>query len=289
MNRRVFLQTSGLAALGALAAQAAPTAKPIGLQLYTLRNEIGKMGIEKVLAEIARMGYTNVESFGYGGGKFFGKTPAQFRKLLADNGLTSPSGHYLTGRSKVMKSEGLTSNWQRAVDDAAAVGQQFMVIAYLMPDERKPDDYRQLYGLLNRGGEAVKKAGMQLAYHNHDFEFTEKVDGQKPYDLILKNTDPKLVRMEVDLYWITKAGESAPEYFKKHPGRFPLWHVKDMAKTPQQEFAEVGQGSMDFAALFKHAKTAGLKHYFVEQDESKRPPLESVKMSADFIKNAAWG
>lgn len=289
MNRRIFLQTSGLATLGALAGRAAPTAKPIGLQLYTLRNEIGKMGIEKVLSEVARMGYQKVESFGYGGGKLFGKTPAQFRKLLADNGLKSPSGHYLTGRSKAVKSEGLTNNWQRAVDDAAVVGQQYMVIAYLMPDERRPDDYRQLYGLLNRGGETVKKAGMQLAYHNHDFEFTEKVDGQKPYELILKNTDPKLVQMEVDLYWITKAGESAPAYFQKHPGRFPLWHVKDMARTPQKEFAEVGQGSMDFGSLFKHAKTAGLKHYFVEQDESKRAPLESVKMSANFIKNATWG
>jgi sugar phosphate isomerase/epimerase len=289
MNRRTFLQTSGLATLASLAAQAAPNAKSVGLQLYTLRDDIGKMGIEKVLAEVARLGYKKVESFSYGNGKIFGKTPAEYRKLLADNGLTAPSGHYMTGRSKAMKMDGLTNNWQKVVDDAATMGQQFMVIAFLMPDERKPADYQQLYGLLNEGGETVRKAGMQLCYHNHDFEFTEKVDGQKPYDLLLKNTNPALVKMEVDLYWMTKAGESPEAYFKAHPGRFPLWHVKDMANTPQKEFAEVGTGTVDFAAIFKHAKQAGLKHYFVEQDVCKRPPLEAIKISIDNIQKAKWG
>ncbi len=289
MNRRTFLQTSGLATLATLTAQAAPAAKPIGLQLYTLRDDIGKMGIEKVLAEVARLGYKKVENFSYNGGKIFGKTPAEYRKLLNDNGLTAPSGHYMSGRSKNAKMDGLANNWQKAVDDAATIGQQYMVLAFLMPDERKPDDYKQLFGLLNQSGETTHKAGIQLCYHNHDFEFTEKVDGEKPYDLILKNTDPKLIKMEVDLYWITKAGESPTAYFKKHPGRFPLWHVKDMANTPQKEFAEVGSGTMDFADLFKHARQAGLKHYFVEQDVCKRPPLESIKMSANFIKNAKWG
>lgn len=288
MNRRTFLQTTGVGALAALAAPAAP-AKSIGLQLYTLRDDIGKQGIEKILPQVARMGYKKVESFGYTGGKFFGKTPTEFRKLLTDNGLTTPSGHYLTGRSKAMKTDGLTNNWQRIVDDAAAVGQEYAVIAYLVDDERKPDDYGQLYDLLNKGGEVARKAGLTLAYHNHDFEFTQKIGTEKPYDLILKNTDPKLVKMEVDLYWITKAGESVADYFKQYPGRFPLWHVKDIANTPQKEFAEVGTGTMDFAALFKDAKKAGLKHYFVEQDVCKRPPLESVKISIDHIKSAKWG
>lgn len=288
MNRRTFLQTTGVGALAALAAPAAP-AKSIGLQLYTLRDDIGKQGIEKILPQVARMGYKKVESFGYTGGKFFGKTPTEFRKLLTDNGLTTPSGHYLTGRSKAMKTDGLTNNWQRIVDDAAAVGQEYAVIAYLVDDERKPDDYGQLYDLLNKGGEVARKAGLTLAYHNHDFEFTQKIGTEKPYDLILKNTDPKLVKMEVDLYWITKAGESVADYFKQYPSRFPLWHVKDIANTPQKEFAEVGTGTMDFAALFKDAKKAGLKHYFVEQDVCKRPPLESVKISIDHIKSAKWG
>ncbi len=288
MNRRTFLQLSGLGltALSTPDAQAA-AAKPVGLQLYTLRDDITKLGIEKVLAEVARLGYKKVESFSYSGGKLFGKTPKQFAALLKTNGLTAPSGHYATGRAA--GGDGLARNWQRAVDDAAAMGQQYMAIAYLPDNERKPADYQQLYGLLNKGGEVTKKAGIQLCYHNHDFEFTGRIGGEKPYDLILKNTDPTLLKMELDLYWAIKAGESPGAYFKKYPGRFPLWHVKDIANTPQKEFAEVGMGTVDFGAIFKDAKTAGLKHYFVEQDVCKRPPLEAIKISIGNIQKATWG
>ncbi|GAB3327193.1 sugar phosphate isomerase/epimerase [Larkinella ripae] len=261
--------------------------KTIGLQLYTLRDDIQKQGIEAILAQVAKLGYKEVENFGYNEGKFFGKTPVEYLKLLKDNGLSAPSGHAVTGRSKQMgATDGLTRNWQRLVDDAAAIGQEYVVISYLFPDERKPDDYKQLIELLSKGEEPVKKAGMTLGYHNHDFEFTERVDNQMPYDLILKNTS---VQMEVDLYWITKAGQKPIDYFAKYPGRFPLWHVKDMAKTPEQEFAEVGTGSIDFGALFAQADEAGLKHYFVEQDICKRPPLESIKMSIDYIQKESWG
>lgn len=291
MNRRNFLQSSlgvgTLAALSTNLAQAAPTAKTIGLQLYTLRDDIQKQGIEAILPQVATLGYKVVENFGYAGGKFFGKTPAEYSKILKDNGLTPLSGHYQTGRSKgSTTTDGLSKNWQKAVDDAAAIGQKYVMIAYLTPDERKPDDYKQLADLLGKGGEITKKAGLTLGYHNHDFEFTERMDGQKPYDFLLKNTT---VQMEMDLYWVVKAGEKPAEYFAKHPGRFPLWHVKDIANTPEKEFAEVGMGTIDFADIFKHAKKAGLKQYFVEQDICKRPPLESIKISIGNIQKAKWG
>jgi sugar phosphate isomerase/epimerase len=290
MNRRNFLGTSlGLSALSVLAlnANAAPKAKNVGLQLYTLRDDIQKQGIETILAQVAKLGYKEVENFGYGNGKFFEKTPKEYLKILKDNGLKAASGHTLTARSTQMAStDGLTKNWQKVVDDAAAIGQEYIVIAYLVADERKPDDYKQLVDLLTKGQETAKKAGLILGYHNHDFEFNERVDGQMPYELILKNTT---VQMEMDLYWITKTGQKPTDYFAKYPGRFPLWHVKDMAKTPEKEFAEVGTGSIDFADLFKHAKQAGLKHYFVEQDICKRPPLESIKISIDNIQKANWG
>lgn len=290
MNRRTFLHLSGLGLTALSAPDAQAAVKSVGLQLYTLRDDIGKLGIEKVLAEVARLGYKKVENFGYGAGKQFGKTPAEYVRILKANGLTAVSGHYLTGRSKAMKTDGLTKNWQQAVNDAATMGQQYMVIAYLPDDERKPADYQQLYGLLNKGGEMTRKAGIQLCYHNHDFEFTGRINGEKPYDLLLKNTDPALLKMELDLYWAIKAGELPGAYFKKYPGRFPLWHVKDMANTPGKEFAEVGTGTVNFGAIFKDAKTAGLKHYFVEQDESKkRPPLEAIKISIGNIQKAAWG
>ncbi|MBO9638485.1 sugar phosphate isomerase/epimerase family protein [Siphonobacter aquaeclarae] len=290
MNRRNFLQASF--GLGALAASgmdvlASVQAKSIGLQLYTLRDDIQKQGIERILEQVAKLGYKKVENFGYTQGKFFGKSPAEYAKILKDNGLSAVSGHYLTARSKKMAmSDGLTKNWSKVIDDAAAIGQKFAVIAYLVDDERSPEDYKKLVDLLHKGSETTKKAGITLGYHNHDFEFTQRVDGVKPYDLLLKQTP---VHMEMDLYWVTKAGEKPQEYFAKYPGRFPLWHVKDMAKTPQQEFAEVGTGSIDFGALFKHAKQAGLKHYFVEQDVCKRPPLESIKISIGNIQKSNWG
>ena len=288
MNRRTFLQsTAGLSALSMLRLEAHPNAKSVGLQLYTLREDIQKQGIEKILAEVAKLGYKKVENFGYNQGKFFGKTPTEYRKLLDDNGLKAISGHYMTARSNsfgVM--DGLTRNWDKVIEDAAVVGQEYAVIAYLIDNERKPEDYKQLFDQLNKGSEVAKKAGLTLGYHNHDFEFTQKIDGEKPYDLLLKNTN---VIMEVDLYWVAKAGENANEYFSKFPGRFPLWHLKDMAKTERKEFAEVGVGSIDFGALFKNAEKAGLKHYFVEQDVCQRPPLESIKISIDNIQAAKWG
>ncbi|RRB04389.1 sugar phosphate isomerase/epimerase family protein [Larkinella rosea] len=288
MNRRNFLGTSlGIGALSMLGLHACAKTKAVGLQLYTLREEIQKQGIETILAEVAKLGYKEVENFGYNAGKFFGKTPAEYLKMLNDNGLKAPSGHTLTARStQVTGMDGLTNNWQRVVDDAAAIGQEYVIIAYLFPDERKPDDYKQLVELLGKGEEAVKKAGMTLGYHNHDFEFNERVDGQMPYELILKNTT---VQMEMDLYWISKTGQKPTDYFAQYPGRFPLWHVKDMAKTPEKEFAEVGTGSIDFAAIFDKASEAGMKHYFVEQDVCKRPPLESIKISIDNIQKASWG
>jgi sugar phosphate isomerase/epimerase len=290
MNRRNFIQnTLGLSALSLLQLDAAAGPRPaktkqVGLQLYTLRDDIQKQGIEKILEAVAKLGYKKVENFGYGKGLIFGKTPAEYAKLLKDNGLTAPSGHYLTGR--VGEMDGLSRNWEKVIEDAATIGQKYAVLAYLMPTERKSEDYKQLFDLLNKGAEVAKKAGLKMAYHNHDFEFTERMDGEKPYDLILKNTK---VAMEMDLYWVVKAGEKPEEYMMKHPGRFQMWHVKDMANTPEKEFAEVGVGTIDFADIFKHAQHAGLKHYFVEQDACKRPPLTSVEMSIDYIKKAKWG
>ncbi len=290
MNRRNFLHTSlgfGALSLAGLDALAATQAKSVGLQLFTVRDDIQKQGIEKVLEQVAKLGYKTVENFGYNQGKFFGKTPAEYTKILKDNGLTAFSGHYMTARStKFGAGDGLTKNWDKAVDDAAAIGQKYAVLAYLVDDERSAEDYKELFGILNKSSETAKKAGLIMGYHNHDFEFTQKIDGEKPYDLLLKNTP---IQMEMDLYWVAKAGEKPAEYFAKYPGRFPLWHVKDMAKTPQQEFAEVGTGSIDFGAIFKHAKKAGLKQYFVEQDVCKRPPLECIKTSIDNIQKAKWG
>jgi sugar phosphate isomerase/epimerase len=290
MNRRNFLQTSaGLSALSLLSFKAlsAPDSHAVGLQLYTLRDDIQSQGIEKVLAQVAKLGFKEVENFGYGNGKFFDKTPQEYSKILKDNGLKAVSGHYLTGRSKqVPVANGLTKNWQKAVEDGATIGQKYAILAYLFDDERTSDDYKALIDDLNKGAETAKKSGLILGYHNHDFEFTQKIDGKKPFDLILEQTK---LPIEMDLYWVSKAGEKATQYFAKYPGRFPLWHVKDMANTAEKEFTEVGNGVINFKEIFAQAKKAGMKHYFVEQDKCNKPPFESIKISIDYIKQQKLG
>jgi len=280
MTRQQFLKLGALATSAALLPSLdgmAQTPKKVGLQLYTLRDAMAK-DPDGTLKKVAAIGYKEVESFGYSDGKFFGKTPKEYAAKLKELGLSAPSGHYMTG--KVMKAKGtLTDDWKRAVADAAEIGQKYMVCAYLFPPERtKLDDYKQFADLFNKSAEVCRAAGIQFAYHNHDFEF-KAMDGKIPYDLLLSNTDPKLVKMELDLYWATFAGQDPVALFKKHPGRFPLWHVKDMEKSADRAFAEVGTGSINFQRIFDAKKTAGMTNYFVEQDVCKRPPLESIAIS----------
>jgi sugar phosphate isomerase/epimerase len=169
-----------------------------------------------------------------------------------------------------------------AIETAKIIGHKFAVCPYLMPNERQTlADYQKLVPIFNRAGEACKKAGIQFAYHNHDFEFAP-LDGRVPFDMLLAETDPELVKIELDLYWITKAGQDPLAYFEKHPGRFPLVHVKDMDNTAKKDFTEVGRGTIAFKKIFARSNRGGIRHYFVEQDQSSSP-LESIKISYDYL------
>lgn len=279
MNRRLFLNYAFAGALGGmcltksnLIASIAKKRKlsKIGLQLYTVRRELEK-DFEGTLSKVAALGFSEVEFAGY-----FNRTPQQVMTVLAKNNLAAPSVHVLAA--------GLRGDLQQTIDAAKTIGHQYVVCAYLLPEERKTlDDYRRLVELFNDAGERLKKAGLQFCYHNHDFEFTP-IDNKIPYDLILAGTDPKTVKMELDLYWITKAGQSPLKYFSAHPGRFPLVHVKDMDATPKHFFTEVGRGTIDFKKIFAESDKAGIQHYFVEQDETPGSPFESIKVSIDYLK-----
>jgi sugar phosphate isomerase/epimerase len=285
VSRKQFLKLSALALSSTLFANIesfGKTQRKVGIQLYTLRNEIPK-DLEGTLKKVADIGYKEVELFGYGDGKFFGKTPKEFKALLQSLNLSAPSGHYTTGNTNPSSKGTLTNDWKRAVDDAAELGQKYMICAFLFPEERKTlDVYKRHAELFNKSAEICKQSGIQFGYHNHDFEF-ETLEGQVPYDILLKQTDPKLVQMELDLYWASFAGKDPVQLFKQNPGRFPMWHVKDMEKSAQRSFAEVGTGSINFQRIFDAAKTAGLKHYFVEQDVTKRPPLEAITISYNNV------
>lgn len=259
---------------------------PLGLQLYTVRDAMQK-DPAAALAKVAKLGFKSVEGATYTGTQlFYGMKAAAFAKLLKQQGLVMPSSHYRLGEEKTngQDTKGtILHEWNKAVDDAAAVGVKYMVCAYLSDSERgNADHYKYIADQLNKAGERCKKAGIQLCYHNHDFEFVSQ-DGKLPYDLLLA-TDKNLVKMELDLYWVTKAGKDPLAMFNQHPGRFPLWHVKDMDKTPEKSFTEVGNGSIDFKKIFAQSAKAGLQYFFVEQDQTPGDPFDSIAKSASYIK-----
>jgi sugar phosphate isomerase/epimerase len=259
----------------------------IGLQLYTVRDAMAA-DPAGTLAKVAQIGFNSVEGATYTGTQtFYGMDAAGFAAQLKQNGLVMPSAHYRLGQEKHNgeNTKGtMLYEWDKAVDDAAAVGIKNMVCAYLSAEERGgADHYKKLAETCNKAAETCKKAGLQFCYHNHDFEF-EPQDGQLPYDILLNNTDKDLVKMELDLYWVAKAKQDPIAMFEKNPGRFPLWHVKDMDNTPDQAFAEVGSGTIDFKKIFSHAKTAGMKYFFVEQDKCPGSPFDSITKSIGYIK-----
>jgi sugar phosphate isomerase/epimerase len=295
MDRRRFLGTISLGtiSLGTMTAAtvlsgklswAAETHKieKVGLQMYTIRN-VMKDDFEGKLAKVAAIGYREIEFAGYDG-----HTPQEIRGMLDRHGLTGPSAH--------VPFKSLTADaWPGVLEAAHIVGHEYLVNPYIDDDIRKgPDGWKRAAETFNRAGEASKKAGIQFAYHNHWFEFAP-VNGKLPYDMLLEECDPNLVKMEMDLCWIYVGGQDPLKYFKKYPGRFPLVHVKDLTKIPKvdasggqnfgdslPEMTSVGGGIIDWKKIFKHADEAGIKHYFVEHDHPQ-DPFESITKSYQYL------
>ncbi|QOI98075.1 MAG: sugar phosphate isomerase/epimerase [Flammeovirgaceae bacterium] len=290
MKRRKFIQHSAVAATGSLLMPSLLGCKPakqenkktLGLQLYTLRDVILK-DLQGTLKAVADIGYTEMETFSYGDGKIFGQPFNEYVKITNDLGLKTVSGHYMSGFN-LQSSGNLRSGWEQAVADAKSAGQEYMIIAYLFKEERETiDQYKELCELINKGAEVCKSYGIKMGYHNHDFEFVA-INNEVPYDVMLAELDPTLVSMELDLYWIVRAGFSPADYFARHPGRFELWHVKDMHKDDPTKNADLGTGSINFAEIFKLRQQSGLKHFFVEQETYDVSSLESVKNNYNYLK-----
>ena len=286
-TRRSFIKTTAMASAGLMMAPklfAFAKKRQIGTQLYTVRDAMAKDPLG-TLEKVAKIGFNTVEGATYTGTElFYGMPAAQFKNILDGYGLEMPSAHYVLGESMPQAKGTLTNDWAKAVDDAAAVGLKYMVCAYLFDTERgNLDQYKSTADKLNIAGQVAKSAGIQLCYHNHNFEFVPQ-DGKLPYDVLLTSTDPGLVKMEMDIYWVYKAKQDPIALFKKYPGRFPLWHVKDMDNTPEQKFTEVGHGVIPFKEIFTHAKEAGMKYFFNEQDATPGDPLVSMAQSYQYIK-----
>jgi len=281
MKRRHFIQNLSLGAAGLYASKFFAEEikkKSLNVQLYTVRDAVSK-NLEGSLEQLARLGYKNIELYGYNG-TFFGKSASEFKTILSNTGIKVLSSHHTTGIG--MKAKGtMTDGWEKAIEDIHAIGAKYMVCAFLFPNERTPEVYKSLPAMLEKAGNATKAADIQFAYHNHDFEF-QKLDDTLVMDHIINKTSPELVKIELDLYWISKAGYDPVAYFEKYPGRFPLWHVKDM-EAGTKAITEVGNGTIDFDRIFASRKKAGLKYWFVEQDTSKRDMFESLKISRDYL------
>lgn len=283
MNRRLFINRLTLAAAGGLCladsnarARAAGGRKlsRIGMQLYTVRRELEK-DFGGTLQKVAALGYREVEFAGY-----FGHGAEEVKTTLKRLKLDAPAAH-------VQLSE-LRGDLRPAIEAAHVIGHRYLLLAWMAPEERKTlDQYRRLADLCNETGARLKREGIQFAYHNHDFEFTP-LEGRVPYDLLLERTDPNTVKLEMDLYWTIKGGAQPVEYFERYPGRFHLLHVKDMDSTPRRFFADVGRGVIDFKPIFAQSRTAGVRHYFVENDEPAGSPFDSLRVSFDYLRQLEY-
>lgn len=248
----------------------------VGLQIYTLRDTIFK-DPKGVLKQVADFGYKKLETFAYRDGSIFGMPFADFGKYIKDLGMKATSGHYGLDQAK-------SDSWEKAVTDAKSIGQEYLVVPYLQePDRKTIDDYKKVCAALNKAAEVAKKNGMKFGYHNHAFEF-ETLEGQTPYDVMLKELDPKLVDMEMDIFWVVNAGKDPLQYFEKHPGRFTQWHVKDMDKSDKMRNANVGTGTIDWKNIFANSRKSGMKHFYVEQETYPGAPIDSVGESIKYLK-----
>jgi sugar phosphate isomerase/epimerase len=272
MDRREFVTAAGAAGLAGAGLFAFGCGGPsrrldhIGVQLYTVRTAMQE-DLERTLERVAAIGYKEVEFAGY-----FDRTPQQIRALLDQNGLSAPSAH--------LPLESFEDNWDATVAAAATIGHHYVILPSLPTTDRTGlDAYRSYAERFNQFGERAKAAGLAFGYHNHDFEFTPQ-DGRIPYDVLLEQTDPALVTFEMDLFWITKAGGDPSTYFRDHPGRFHLVHVKDM--TADGAMVDVGAGTINFAALFALSAQAGIRHYVVEHDEPA-DPFASIAASYGYL------
>ena len=285
-SRRNFIKQTSIAAasitlLPYFSCTKAATLKRFGIQLYSLRNEIPG-GIENVIAEVAKAGYHYVEGYGYTEKTgFFGLIPQAFKDLLGSNNLTTPSSHYDFGVWEKSQDDSILTSYIAA---AKILDQKYIVVPYTDPEIFKDETACRAYiAKLIRASKIVKDAGLKLAYHNHDLEFYD-LNGKTGFSILLEESDPELLDIELDLYWVVRAKQNPIQLFKNYPGRFTMWHIKDRSKTNNLKNTEVGNGTIDFATIFKNAELSGLKYAFVEQENFDIDPYQSITKSANYLK-----
>ena len=285
-TRRKFLAQAGLVSAGVMVAPQLLLAKAngkVGLQLYSLRDQLPK-DVKGVIAKVAAAGYKEVETFGYSKEHgFWGLDAKAFSDLLKSNGLSTPSGHYGMDEYFV---QGKTDQLETYIEAANITGMTYVIVPSINGEVLKSaDQFKMVAEKMNKAAEMCKKSGLKLGYHNHNFEW-KPIDGTTFYDTLLKETDPSLVNMEMDIYWVVRSEQDPIKLFEAHPGRFVLCHLKDMDKANHNLNTEIGKGTIDFKSILSHAKLAGLKHFIVEQENYINiDPYVSITESAAYVKN----
>jgi sugar phosphate isomerase/epimerase len=286
-TRRTFLQqAAAVASAGALPRMnLAPPPYKMGLQLFTIRDAMAR-DVPGTLKRIAALGYQEVETYGFDPeGPGYYKMPArEFAQRLRDHGLTSPSGHYDLNTFATASDADLDRYVDRCIEGARILGQTYITWPFLDPPLRPLESFSRIVARFNGIGHRIAKGGLQFAYHNHGFEFVEQ-NGQIPYDIVLRDTDPTVVKLELDLYWLSHDSKQPPRYwFERAKGRYVMWHVKDMHKV-SRDYTELGNGSIDYTRIWPDAAFSGMRHFFVEQGGNfAQDSMQSVADCAAYVK-----
>ncbi len=272
-TRRKFLGQAGSLTIAAslLQGYSFPEFKKrkLGVQLYTFRKEMSQ-DAKGTLQKIASLGIREIESAGSDKGYYYGLKPGEMKVICKDFGMNLVSGHVR-----------LDDKWDKTMEDAAASGQKYLICSSMPSDGQNTDNYKKVAEAFNKAGEKCQTMGLKFGYHNHEYEF-ETDNETILYDLLLDNTEAELVHMELDLGWVIVAGKDPLDYFKRYPGRFPLWHLKDMNMTEKQS-TEFGKGGLNIPEMMANQKSSGVEHIFIEQEEYASTPLESMKHNMEYM------
>ena len=287
IDRRAFLE-KGAALTSAVFLRRGLQARPryqMGLQLFTVRQPLAA-DLPGTLKRIADLGYREVETYGFAPAAvgYYNLPAREFAARLRDLGLSSPSGHYDLNRFAAASADDVHRYVDSCIAGANALGQSYITWPFLDPPSRPLEAFKAAVGRLNAVGDRIARAGLQFAYHNHGYEFVEQ-DGQIPYDILLANADPALVKLQIDLYWLAHDSKQPPSYwFAKAPGRYVMWHVKDMHKV-SRDYTELGNGTIDYPKIWPEAERSGMRHFFVEQGGNfARDPMQSIADGAAYVK-----
>ncbi len=272
-TRRDFLLRSSLFTAGALLLPSCALANrktlEFGVQLYSFRDEMAEDALG-TLEQIASIGLKKIESARSNKGLYYGLAPKVMKDACDALGMKLTSGHVA-----------LDDKFEKTMEEAVTSGQEYVICSSMPSKGQTVDNYKKVAEEFNKAGEACKKLGLKFGYHNHEYEF-ESENGKVLYDVLMDNTQADLVHMELDLGWVVVGGKDPLDYFEKYPGRFPLWHLKDMNMT-KKESTEFGKGALDIAVMMANQEASGVKHIFIEQEEYASTPIESMKHNMKFL------